>query len=260
MKIKTPLLRRARGVRWSATPCIFRCVGKERVPSAVPMSVCTLVPPELLSDENEPLGESDNHPPNVVKHQLLAGVVPIKDAPPQGLRGARRPPRNYSHGRLIDEWDDLLGGRATDAADSLYGHHRSLSGSAMVCRICEERVDLQWAEQHTRRCVLLSRCKQDAIACDAPLQKLDVVLLDKIAERKSLRQLAAPRESLRERVMARLWRETPERSSGAFDDPLLDTAILLQAHEALSRALSCDPLAEEALDTCEEVRMAGLLP
>ena len=106
------------------------------------MSMCTLVPPELLSDENEPLGESDNHPPNVVKHQLLAGVVPIKDAPPQGLRGARRPPRNYSHGRLIDEWDDLLGGRATDAADSLYGHHRSLSGSAMVCRICEERVDL----------------------------------------------------------------------------------------------------------------------
>ena len=230
------------------------------MPSAVPMSVCTLVPPELLSDENEPLGESDNHPPNVVvaKHQLLAGVVPIKDAPPQGLRGARRPPRNYSHGRLIDEWDDLLGGRATDAADSLYGHHRSLSGSAMVCRICEERVDLQWAEQHTRRCVLLSRCKQDAIACDAPLQKLDVVLLDKIAERKSLRQLAAPRESLRERVMARLWRETPERSSGAFDDPLLDTAILLQAHDALSRALSCDPLAEEALDTCEEARMAGL--
>ena len=58
--------------------------------------------------------------------------------------------------------------------------------------------------------------------------------------------------------MARLWRETPERPSGAFDDPLLDTAILLHAHEALSRALSCDPLAEEALDTCEEVMMAGL--
>ena len=75
MKIKTPLVA---GVRWSATPCIFRCVGKERVPSALPMSVCTLVPPELLSDENEPLGESDNHSPNVVaKRQLLAGVVPL---------------------------------------------------------------------------------------------------------------------------------------------------------------------------------------
>ena len=222
--------------------------------------MCTLAPTELLSDENEPLGESDNHPPNVVaKRQLLAGVVPIKDAPPQGLRGARRPPRNYSHGRLIDEWDDLLGGRATDTADSggSSGHHRSLSGSAMVCRICEERVDLQWAEQHTRRCVLLSRCKQDAIACDAPLRRLSVVLLDKVAERNSLRQLAAPPESLRERVMARLWREAPERCSGAFDDPLLDTGVLLQAHEALSRAVACDPLAEDALDTCEEV-MAGL--
>ena len=222
--------------------------------------MCTLAPTELLSDENEPLGESDNHPPNVVaKRQLLAGVVPIKDAPPQGLRGARRPPRNYSHGRLIDEWDDLLGGRATDTADSggSSGHHRSLSGSAMVCRICEERVDLQWAEQHTRRCVLLSRCKQDAIACDAPLRRLSVVLLDKVAERNNLRRLAAPPESLRERVMARLWREAPERCSGAFDDPLLDTGVLLQAHEALSRAVACDPLAEDALDTCEEV-MAGL--
>jgi hypothetical protein len=227
--------------------------------------MCTLVPPtELLSDENEQLGESDNHRPKAVaKRQMLQGVVPIqgKDSSPHAarLRGARRPPRNYSHGRLIDEWDDLLGGRATDTADSggSSGHHRSLSGSAMVCRICEERVDLQWAEQHTRRCVLLSRCKQDALACDAPLRKLSVVLLDKVAERNSLRQLAAPPESLRERVMARLWREAPERCSGAFDDPLLDTGILLQAHEALSRAVACDPLAEDALDTCEEV-LAGL--
>jgi len=233
-------------------------------PSAAAV-MCTLVPPtELLSDENEQLGESDNHRPKAVaKRQMLQGVVPIqgKDSSPHAarLRGARRPPRNYSHGRLIDEWDDLLGGRATDTADSggSSGHHRSLSGSAMVCRICEERVDLQWAEQHTRRCVLLSRCKQDALACDAPLRKLSVVLLDKVAERNSLRQLAAPPESLRERVMARLWREAPERCSGAFDDPLLDTGILLQAHEALSRAVACDPLAEDALDTCEEV-LAGL--
>ena len=71
--------------------------------------MCTLAPTELLSDENEPLG---HQPKAAAKRQLLQGVVPIqgKDSSPHAarLRGARRPPRNYSHGRLIDEWDDLL--------------------------------------------------------------------------------------------------------------------------------------------------------
>jgi len=159
-------------------------------------------------------------------------VNPVLDGIVQQAQGHRGSParirghtRNPSYGKLIGEWDDLLGGHASA------GHSPSPENT-MVCRICEERVDLRWAEEHTRCCVLLSRSKQDALACHEPLRKLSIVLVDKVAERHRLRQQQQPSATITERLYQRLWREAPpERGrASSHDDPLLDTGMLLQAH------------------------------
>ena len=139
-------------------------------------------PAPVAAGEREPLSNSSS----ASERTVLAVPISLPDAEvilqAPKLKGHRR---NSSHGRLIDEWDNLLGGHA--------GVVRPPSpDNCMVCRICEERVDLRWAEQHTRCCVTLSRCKQDALACHEPLRKLSIVLVDKVAERHRLRQLSTP--------------------------------------------------------------------
>ena len=108
-------------------------------------------------------------------------------------------PAGSSSAGLVDEWDEMLG-TTPHGGEKLA--RRASEDDCMVCRICEARVSLQIAEQHTRCCVMLSRCEQDAVACEAQLRKLSSVLVDKIEERRKLRNANAAPPTMAERA----WR------------------------------------------------------
>ncbi|KAL1518936.1 hypothetical protein AB1Y20_022780 [Prymnesium parvum] len=163
----------------------------------------------------------------------------------------------------LSAWDDAFGHPLSPPCD---GH------AFMLCRICEQRVSKRLATEHSRFCVQHSQLRLEVEACDARLRKLSLMLSEKVAERRRLRdldeQLKPPDlpPSLTPLVMiSRLvsslvssYISASDALSEAADETprggggLADCSLLQKAHQELAAAATCDAAMPDAARVCED--------